>query len=191
MSDDLEIQQFKIFSVNNPAKEHDVYLGDSVSSDSAEYIDLLKFFYETPETDVVRVHLANFGGACHAGLRIAHAIRNCKAPVVIHVDAPCYSMGAIIALAGSALFMYPGTFLMFHNYSTVEAGKGGEVRSAVGEYEKHFHYSLDYFCSPFLAAPEIKKLRNDQDVYIHAEDSNLRSRLKRHFKGVKYEFLDQ
>lgn len=172
---------FKIYS-RSTTKQHDIYLSDNVESESANYIDLLKFFDTRDNTDLVIVHLANFGGACHSGIRLAHAIKNTDAAVSIAVDAPCYSMGAILALTGDDMAMREGTFLMFHNYSTVETGKGGEVLSAVNEYARHFYKSLEFFCCPFLSKKEINLIKKDKDVYIHAEDEDLQKRLKRHFK---------
>lgn len=161
---------------------HAVYLSDSVDVDSFNYEGLLDFFTQALPEDVIDVYLANFGGACHSGIRIAHAIQQCKAPVTMHVTAPCYSMGAILAICGHGLYMYPGTFLMFHNYSTTEKGKGGEVIKATNEYRKHFEEVLHHFCVPFLIKKEINVLLKDEDVYIHASDVDILKRVERHYK---------
>lgn len=166
--DDFNGKPYEIYS-KAVAHEHDIYLSDHVGNDAGEYVGLYNFFMNAKDTDWINLHIANFGGACHTGLRLAHAIKHCKAQVIIYVTAPCYSMGAILAVSGTAMQMMPGTFLMFHNYSTVESGKSGEVQAAVNEYNVHFHESLQHFCSPFLTPSEIQALKEDQDVYIHAD----------------------
>lgn len=177
---DDNVEHFKI--VSKPLKvEHNIYLGDSVSDTSTDYTDLLKFLETAEAEDMVYIHMANFGGAVHSGLRIAHAIRNCNASTVMLIDGPCYSMGAILALAADGLIMYPGTFLMFHNYSNTQHGKAGEIQSSVAAFGKHFKHALEYFCKPFLNKKEVEALMKDEDVYIHAEDADLNERLRKQF----------
>lgn len=168
--------------VNQEVKStYTIYLGDTVGHNSARYLKLLQTLKNAQEGDIIHIHMSNFGGACHVGFRIAHNIKASKAKVHMHVEAPCYSMGAILAVCGDELTMCPGTFLMFHNYSGGESGKGGEMKMAIKEYSKHFRDSLEYFCSPFLTEDEITKLVKDIDVYIHAR--NYKKRAKRHFKN--------
>lgn len=183
MSDDTT-PPFKIYK-RPLSTQYDIYLSDTVESDSTQYMDLLKALSQASEDDIVHLFLANFGGAVHTGLRIAHGLRNCAATTIVRVEAPCYSMGAIIAVCGDALTMEPGTMLMFHNYSTVEMGKGGEVGAAVEQFNKHFYKSLENLAHPFLTKGEITKLRNDQDVYIHSDDKDLSQRMIRHFPLLK------
>ncbi len=162
--------------------EHDIYLSDAIESDAFQYEGLYQHLNSVGPNDTVRIHLANFGGACHTGIRLINMIKTCEAHVEMCVTAPCYSMGAMIAICGSGLYMWPGTFLMFHNYSTVEAGKAGEVVTAVNEYQKMFRYVLDRYCHPFLSKKEIEKLCRDEDVYVHSSDKDMEKRLKRHYK---------
>lgn len=176
---------FKIFS-RSVGSIHDVFLSDEIHDDSLEYVELIRFLEESKEEDYIQIHLANFGGACHSGLRICHAIKACRAAVIIKVEAPCYSMGAIIALAGDAVVMCPGVYLMFHNYSSTRSGKGSEIKASVQEYEKHFKKSLKYFCYPFLSLKELNKIGRDEDVYIHDDDPNIAARLARHFKNADF-----
>ena len=172
------------FSIHTKTVEtiHDIYLSDKIESDAFKYQELFNHLANIPETDTVNLHLANFGGACHTGIRIVNALRDCSAPVNVYVTAPCYSMGAIIAICGNGLAMWPGTFLMFHNYSTIEAGKGGEVITAINEYQKMFKSILQKFCTPFLSKIEVDKLCKDEDVYVHATDKDMKTRLKKHYK---------
>lgn len=161
---------------------HSIYLSDSVEDSSFEYEGLLDFLTTCVETDTVNIYLANFGGACHSGIRLAHAIQQCVAPVNMHITAPCYSMGAILAISGHGIVLYPGTFLMFHNYSSTERGKGGELIKAATEYKKHFEEILCHLCVPFLTKKEIERLLRDEDVYIHASDEDIHKRVERHYR---------
>jgi len=161
---------------------YEVYLGDDITCDSSDYTELLNTLYKTSPNDIVNIHLANFGGAVHSGERLIHAIKGCPSHVEIIVEAPCYSMGAIIALCGTSLTMRPGTFLMFHNFTATKRGKAGELKLGIVEYEKHFSKLLKLFCSPFLTKKERVILSNDKDVYIHEDDEDYTKRIARHFK---------
>lgn len=176
---------FKIYT-KTTARQHDIYLDDDVPDESANYAELLHFLNDAADsTDTVNLHLSNTGGSIRVGLRLCQALKNCKATSVIHAEADCYSMGSIIALCGDALILYPGAFLMFHNYSIWHGGKGGESHTASTEYQNQFLDIMIDFCYPFLSKAEIKRLAEDKDFYVRPKDADLKVRLKRHFKRME------
>ena len=160
--------------------QYDVYLSDSIQHGEAHYLPILRLCEDAKPGDVIFFHLANVGGSCHTGFRLAALMRNTQAETYAIVEAPCYSMGAFLALAPKHLAFHRGTFLMFHNFSSINSGKGHELALAIGEFEKHFKFQTDDICSPFLTTKEIQQLHADRDVYVHAEDKDLLKRLKRH-----------
>lgn len=176
---------FKIKTIVS-SEEHHIYLSDYVHFETSVYTDLIHFLKNAPANDVVKIHLANFGGSVHAGLQLAHAIKECQALTIVDVSAPCYSMGAILALCGRCVVTRPTSYLMFHNYSGGESGKGAELKTSIGEFSKHFEKILRYFCTPFLTEKEVKSLLKDEDVYVHFDNQEFIKRLKRHFKGVEF-----
>jgi len=181
--DDLSSKEFKVYS-KVTSMQHEVELSDSIDADSTKYRDLINFLEsDVSEADVVNLKLSNFGGACHSGIKLAHAIKNCRGTTITHVVGPCYSMGAILALTTDGIIMYPKSFLMFHNYSSEQSGKGAELLSSVEQYKEHFRGILEYFCYPFLTTKEIGHIVSDHDKYVHETDEDLMRRSKRHFKA--------
>lgn len=182
--DELDLIENKTCRVYKKSRgtKYDIYLSHSIEVYEAGYLEVLRICEEATENDSILFHLANFGGSCHQGFRICSVIRACKAATYAIVEAPCYSMGAIIALAPKHLVIYNGTFLMFHNFSGESGGKGGEMALSVGEYAKHFKFQITDLCSPFLTSKEIEGIHQDRDVYIHAEETGLTKRLLRHEK---------
>lgn len=174
-------RHFSIFETSI-GSQYDVYMSDEVEQDSREYTELLKFFNMVSENDRVNLHMGSYGGSCQTGFRIAHAMQNSAAPIIVHVEAPNYSMGAFLSLCGTYAHFYPGAFLMFHNYSGGRSGKGGELAMSIEEWSRHFKFLLNHFCRPFLTAAEVNRLNKDGDVYIHHDDKDLKKRLERHFK---------
>jgi ATP-dependent protease ClpP protease subunit len=172
---------FKIYKT--PAStQYDIILSKSVVGDLTNYFELLQFLdNEVRVDDVVNVKLANYGGDLHSGVALAHSIKNCKATVVCHVISSCYSMAALLALCGDALLIYPGNYLMFHNYSGGEIGKAGEIETSHVANKKSWAYYLKYFCGPFLTEDEINSILTDRDLYVHHDAKGLKKRMKGHF----------
>lgn len=172
---------FEILKYPRQVCDYSIYLSENVES-NFQYVKLLDTLRRVKEGDTVTLYLANYGGYCSTGFQIVNAIKECKAGVDVVVDAPCYSMAAILAVSGKSLTMNPGTFLMFHNYSGGDYGKGKERLDATVHYYEHFHTHLKEVASPFLSKEELVQLKNDQDVYVDFYDADLKKRIARHFK---------
>lgn len=182
---ELKDDGFKVYT-KTLKRQHDVYLGDHILDSTESYNDLLNLFKsEVDREDVVNLYLSNMGGSVSVGLRVCQAMKQCNGVIVVHAEADCYSMGSIIALCGDALILYPGAFLMFHNYSIWHGGKGGESHLASEEHRRQFKDIMEHCCYPFLSRGEINKLAEDKDFYVHPQDADLKKRLKRHFKRMQ------
>lgn len=179
-SDENE-RPFEIIRHARHSSDYSIYLSENVES-NFEYVKLLDTLRRVKKGDTVTMYLANYGGYCSTGFQIVNAIKECEAGVDVVVDAPCYSMAAILAVSGKSLKMNPGTFLMFHNYSGGDYGKGRERLDATVHYYDHFHKHLKEVVSPFLDKYELEQLRNDKDVYVDYYDKDLAKRISRHFK---------
>ena len=172
---------YSIYPYEDKKLIYNVYLSESIEN-NFKYTDLLHTLRHIKADDEVRIYMANYGGQCSTGFQLVNAIRECKAPVHMVLDAPSYSMGAILALSGKSLTMNPGTFLMFHNYTSFDMGKGAELHMAVNHYFDHFHRHLKTICGPFLTNKELRHLQKDNDLYISADAPDIKDRIKRHFK---------
>jgi ATP-dependent protease ClpP protease subunit len=161
-----------------------IYLSNNIET-AETYRDLRHVLRTTASTDVVTFYLSGYGGDCHGLISIVSAINASKAKVHMAVDAPCYSAHATLALAGDSLSMNKRTFLMFHNYSGGHYGKGNELTSLIQHTNKWIHgYFKEYHC-PFLTEEECEKIIKDKDIYVHAEDKDIKTRIRRHFKRSK------
>lgn len=177
---DIDSEYYKI-TTKIDSRDFTCYLSDEISPNALDYHEFLTTMSSVKAQDQVTIHLSNFGGAVHSGMRVAHAIRDCAGTTVVVVEGPCYSMGAIIAISGDAVLLKPGTFLMFHNYTSFSIGKGGELRMSVEEFDKAFSALMHYFASPFITKKELERLKHDKDLYVHARTDDFRTRCLRHF----------
>lgn len=159
--------------------QYKLYLFDEIES-VKDYGDILNVLYKAGSDDTVFLSLNSPGGCVDTGMIICDAIRNCKAPVLISITAPCYSMASIIALHATHLMVAPGAFLMFHDISSVEIGKQGEIAASHLATQKMAGVIYKTMCSPFLTDSEITRIRKGEDIYIHGKD--IIKRFKRHIK---------
>ena len=160
---------------------YEIYLNENIS-DNGDYNELFHVLRSATKNDYVELRIACRGGLCSTGFQLVNAIRECDTDVHVIADGECYSMASILALAGSDLVLNDGSFLMFHNYSTSERGKGKETVDAAVHYYKHFQKQLERVCAPFLTKHELQQLADDKDVYITADQKDIDKRIKRHFK---------
>lgn len=147
-----------------------------------DYIEFIEGLSTATENDIIMLYINSPGGRLDIGLSIINAINSTRASVKAVVEGPSYSMASIIAVACDSLIMLDNTYLMFHNYSMLRYGKGGEITDGLEHGNKHFITLMKNVCSPFLTKSELAKIHNDKDVYIYNNDASLEKRMKRHFK---------
>jgi len=147
-----------------------------------EYDDFIKDLALLSENDAVALYINSPGGRIDIGVSLVNTVRSCQAKVTAVIEGPSYSMASILALACDGLIMLDNTFLMYHNYSTMSYGKGGELMASLTHSNDHFNKLMTSICSPFLTKAELKDIQNDRDIYIYHDDSMLAKRKERHFK---------
>lgn len=147
-----------------------------------EYDELMKILPKIKEEDEVVLKVGTPGGRCDVGFMLIDRFAALPCFVNVIVPYPTYSMGAIMALCGDSLSMTPGSFLMFHDYSTGGRGKGNELIKSTEAYSEIFAYRFNDICQPFLTEEECEAVLQGQDLYIKWNDSSLKKRIRRHFK---------
>lgn len=179
--DDIN-KHLRVHSTQSVSTTYDIYLLDEVKRPYV-YGELFKLLASVSERDQINFHLNNFGGLVHTGHQLIGAIKGCKANITMVVAAPVYSMAAILAVVGNDLIVKSPAFLMFHDYASVEAGKGHEMQAGIEAYKKYFSDLLTDYCHPFLSKDEIKTILAGGDTYIHTKDAI--QRFKRHINVPK------
>ena len=180
-------QDFDVYKI--PVSHlYSVRLTEEIVSPPSKYNDLCKLLEEdVEENDTVHLHLSNYGGCCDSAITIINAVRNCRGTVKAIINAPCYSAATTIALACDELEVRRNTFLMFHNFSANNEGKGTELKNSVLNTERQIHDTMKSVYRPFLTPREINDIFNDKDIYIHWNDKDLPERIQRHFIGEEQE----
>lgn len=174
-------EHFSIAKTQEISNEYTISI-DSEIVDSTKYQKIYKTLNEAFRTDRIIFQLSSPGGDCDTLIRLVNSIKACRAPVMMHVIGVCQSAAAMLALCGDSLYVFPNTYLMFHNYTSVDSGKGKELVDSVGRTDKWFREFYEQNCLPFLTRKELNKIFKDEDVTVHSSDKDLQDRLNRHFK---------
>lgn len=158
----------------------------NITDKASDYKDLFAALRQATDRDIIIIDLECPGGSCDVGFRIYDHIQACAGQVHMVVSGPCYSMGALLALAGDSLSMYEDTFLMFHTFSYgVFPTKSGDVEMDVKYTTQMYKSRIDKICQPFLSKSELNKMHEGKDLYITDDDKSLVRRIKRTFKEMK------
>lgn len=156
---------------------------DDLLGSDVETFTRLKSFLLIQNSEELHIYLCNSGGSIDLLISLINILQQSPSRIVFHVIGPCYSAGAMLALCGDDLLIYPNSYLMFHNFS-VDLGetKAGALNSAFKSISKNSKMLYKELLFPFLTEKELADLNNDKDVYVHYTDKDLKKRLKRHFK---------
>jgi ATP-dependent protease ClpP protease subunit len=186
--DDDDSEEYIIKTDDQNSKTHRIYFPNEIKSDATLYVDLIETFTKATDRDAIHILMYCRGGSCNVGQCIMQAMKKCKAHILVEVVGNSYSMGAMLSLCGDQLIMQPSTFLMFHNYSGGDHGKGAELVAAVTQTDKSLRSLFKNTCSPFLSDGELEIIAADKDIYIHSTDKSLKGRCHRHFPAMKKQF---
>lgn len=160
-------------------KQIDVYLNKEIK-DVNYYHEVQQMLYTAEKGDVVVFHIGGYGGSAYGTQSVLAAIKNTKAKVIMHVEAPAHSGHGYIALApNTTLEMEPGTYIMIHHSGiigvdcTKQKGldrgisnqlKCEEFKKTQTEAETEVINSLQY-----LTEEERVRIEQGHDVHVTAK----------------------
>jgi ATP-dependent protease ClpP protease subunit len=156
------------YSLAKIGGDYHVYLGTAIGS-AYYYQDLIRGLGLLDTDDTVIIHMANYGGQVHSGVRIINAMKSSPAVVKVVVEGPSYSMGALITCAADEVIMHPYTYLMFHHYSGTFSGKGSDSRALIKALDRLSYDLMMNECVPkgILTPQQVTDILNGKDVYAH------------------------
>ena len=148
----------------------DIFLTDKIGHMKL-YIPLVRMFKRLDSSDTVVIHMANYGGSVQSGSQIINAMRISKAKMIVELEGPSYSMGAIITCAADEIIVHPHTYLMFHTFSTRMQGKGSDMITQLAAMNKLMNDMFIQECvtNNILSMQQVRTILLGGDVYIHAD----------------------
>lgn len=164
---------YKLYVKKIEVHQYHFYLSDKVI-EPVHYIDMVETIRNASEADTVYIYLNTQGGNVNTGIQLVNACRESAATIHTVLDGEAGSLGALLLLVGDIITINDNGMLMFHNYSSINAGKGHEQRSKILAEGLWYVEFLKDICFPFLSEAEIDKIANGSDIWLNAVDAKER-----------------
>ena len=152
------------------AKDYYMDLGLSIEDENS-YVPHIKILKAATQDDTVHIRLANFGGNIWVGAILFNAIELSQAHVVMDVEAPSFSMGAMLACAGDEINVQPYSWLMYHAGSSILMGKTSDSVAMLNAANRLSRKMMQQ-CTKLgiLTESQITEIENGRDIYVFPED---------------------
>lgn len=158
------------FKIVNPYTHYDLYLGTFAEKDRGGH-ELFYTLRQAGDEDTLDIRIYSHGGSIEEGKQLQNIINEYfPGRTRTILDAAGYSMGAFAFCMGNERIIFENSTLMFHDYSHMVGGKGGEIESQVihnSQSIRDFIYStiVPY---GYITDDEFKKMLDGKDFWMDA-----------------------
>jgi len=150
-------------------KVHKFYIVGEIKRPD-EYTQWFETIRNAPETDIIVFHINSHGGDLFTTIQFLRIMSECKATIVASVEGACMSAATLIFLAANHWEISSHSMFMFHNYSTLTGGKGGEIYDSIVHERKWSQKLFKDTYSGFLTTDEITSILHNKDIWMSGED---------------------
>lgn len=156
---------------------HTFYLSGTIE-ESKEYTEWFDTIRNAGETDIVKIHINSPGGDLFTAIQFMRVLAESSATIVVSVEGACMSAATMIFLAGENFEVSEHSMFMFHNYSGMAIGKGGEMYDNIVHERKWSENILRSVYEDFLTEDEIKSILDNKDIWMDGQEVIKRIKLK-------------
>jgi len=142
------------------------------------YGELIELLQDLDETVTVEWYLNTPGGNLDSTIAIIEEIKKCRAKMVGRLSGTVASAGTMLTMFMDEIEVAPFTSFMIHNYSVGLSGKGKELKTQQAFMEKETARLFKEIYKKFLTPAELKKVLNDQDIWLNKEEVETRWKKK-------------
>jgi ATP-dependent protease ClpP protease subunit len=151
------------------ARVHKFYISGEIKAPS-EYVPWFETIRNSTEHDVVVLHINSFGGDLFTAIQFMRVMSESKATIVASVEGACMSAATILFLSAKHWEISNHSMFMFHNYSSVNIGKGGEMYDAIVHERSWSDKLLRDVYKDFLTKAEIDAILDNKDIWMSGEE---------------------
>jgi ATP-dependent Clp protease, protease subunit len=148
---------------------HTFYLCGAIE-EAKEYVDWFDTIRNAGETDIVKIHINSPGGDLFTAIQFMRVLAESSATIVVSVEGACMSAATMIFLAGENFEVSEHSMFMFHNYSGMAIGKGGEMYDNIVHERKWSENILRSVYEDFLNPEEIKAILDNKDIWMDGQE---------------------
>lgn len=163
------------------ASMHEFYLLGEVKGPE-EYTGWFDVIRNCGEHDIIKLHINSEGGSLLTAIQFLRVLNDCNGKVITSVEGSCMSAATMIFLCADEFEISPHSIFMFHNYSTIMGGSGGELYKAIMHNVKWTTELMQEVYDGVLTPDEIHSISgpNDGTIYLsgHDVEDRLRSKIE-------------
>ena len=161
---------FRVSGVNY--RRYRLYVGN-FHSDRKDLHSLFYQLREASSNDILELVINSDGGSITEGQQFFNLIKEkFYNRTTAYLDNHGYSMGAVMFCMAEKRVVYPYSELMFHNYSSVARGKGGDIKMKMEHTDKHltkFRHDM-VVKQGFLTQEEFEQLLIGKDFWMDCQE---------------------
>ena len=171
-----------IFANKQIVSKHDLYLTGEIGAPD-QYTDWFELIRNGGKSDIITIHINSHGGDLFTAVQLMRCIQESQAVITTSVEGACMSAATMVFLQAQSFEVSEHSAFMFHNYSGISVGKGGEMYAQVSFEKKLFDKMMKKVYSGFLSEEEITDILEGKDLWLDGDE--VVTRLKAMKKDVE------
>jgi ATP-dependent Clp protease protease subunit len=148
---------------------HTFYIS-GVIEDAKQYNEWFEVIRNANETDIIKLHINSPGGDLFTAIQFMRVLNESNAVIVASVEGACMSAATMIFLCANQFEISEHSMFMFHNYSGIAFGKGGEMYDNITHERKWSEKIMRSVYKDFLTEEEIKAILDNKDIWMEGEE---------------------
>lgn len=148
---------------------HTFYLSGEIK-EPEHYCELFDTIRNASEHDIIKIHMNSSGGHLFTAIQFMRVMSESPAQIICSVEGACMSAATMIFLSGNMYEISEHSMFMFHNYSSMIVGKGGEMYDNIIHERKWSEKIMRKVYSDFLTEQEIKSILDNKDIWMDGEE---------------------
>jgi ATP-dependent protease ClpP protease subunit len=156
---------------------HTFYIS-GVIEDAKTYTDWFEVIRNANNTDLIKIHINSPGGDLFTAIQFMRVLNESNAMIIASVEGACMSAATMIFLCANQFEISEHSMFMFHNYSGLSFGKGGEMYDNITHERKWSEKIMRKVYENFLTEEEIKAILDNKDIWMEGEEVLKRLKLK-------------
>jgi len=161
---------------------------DRLIEDEYHYRDLVQCLISASENDVIELVVASGGGNLSTTIHIINAIRSSAAYVRAIIGSQAHSAASIISLACDEVYALPHSAMLIHQPRGGVIGRASENALQSRFQEQHFMELFNDLYEDFLSKDEIEAVLQGKDMWLTAEEINLRAEYRDEARKERADF---
>ena len=151
------------------SNNYDYYINNEIG-DASDYSDWFHQIRNANEQDTITIHINSPGGDLFTTIQFLMALSESQAHIIASVEGMCMSAATLIFLMCDEFRISPYSMFMFHNYSGMTHGKGGEMFDTLVHERKWSENLFTKLYTNFMTQSEIKSLLDNKDIWMDTEE---------------------